>query len=375
MYALRSNAMLLPVDQTTKDYSGNRSIHEQATFTTKSKCVCEEKVKCVKKMEELPYALMSYSGGSHGFPKNFEAIVKKNFQLLYLEEFSNNKNMYAPNIQALLVWWHLPVVDKELLDSLPSLKVIANSGAGVDHLDLKLITSYGITVINTPGVGDNATADMGMALMLASAKNVVEGNRISCSSDTKEFDFNWVGDDITEATLGIIGMGGIGYCIAQRAKGFRMKILYHNRNRRTVEEETEVGAKYCSNMADLLQQSDFVMVVVRLTPDTHNLIGREEFQLMKPTATLINISRGQVVDQDALVDALNRGVIKAAALDVTYPEPLPRNHPLLTAKNIILTPHIGNATYQTKRRICEKIVHGASDILKGLPVPDTVTAP
>ncbi|XP_040289450.1 glyoxylate/hydroxypyruvate reductase B-like [Bufo bufo] len=326
-------------------------------------------------MEELPYALMSYSDGSRGFPKNFEAIVKKHFQLLYLEEFSNNKNMYAPNIQALLVWWHLPVVDKELLDSLPSLKVIASSGAGVDHLDLKLITNYGITVINTPGVGDNATADMGMALMLASAKNVVEGNRISCSSDTKEFDFNWVGDDITEATLGIIGMGSIGYCIAQRAKGFRMKILYHNRNRRTVEEETEVGAEYCSNMADLLQQSDFVMLVVRLTPDTHNLIGREEFQLMKPTATLINISRGQVVDQDALVDALNRGVIKAAALDVTYPEPLPRNHPLLTAKNIIVTPHIGNATNQTRRRICEKIVQSASDILKGLPVPDTVTAP
>lgn len=326
-------------------------------------------------MEELPYALMSYSGGSKGLPKMYESIVKKHFQLLYLEEFSNNKIVYAPKIQALLVWWHLPVVDKELLDSLPNLKVIANSGTGVDHLDLKLITSYGIKVTNTPRLGNDATADMGMALMLASAKNVVEWNRIACSPDTKEFDFNSVSDEITEATLGIIGMGSIGYCIAQRAKAFRMRILYHNRNRRTLEEEMAVGAEYCSNMTDLLQQSDFVMVVVQLTQDTHNLIGQEELQLMKPSATLINISRGQVIDQDALLDALNKGIIKGAALDVTYPEPLPRNHPLLTSKNIIITPHCGNATDKTRRRIAEKIAQDASDILKGLPVTDIVAAP
>ncbi|XP_056377331.1 glyoxylate/hydroxypyruvate reductase B-like [Hyla sarda] len=326
-------------------------------------------------MEELPYALMSHSGGSRGFPKNYETIVKKHFQILYMEEYSKNKNVYAPKIQALLLWWHLPILDKQLLDSLPNLKVIASSGAGVDHLDLKLIKSYGILVSNTPGVGNDSTADMGMTLMLASAKNVVKGNTISCSSDTKEFDFNWVGDDITEATLGIIGMGSIGYCIAQRAKAFRMRILYHNRNRRTLEEEAAVGAEYCSNMTDLLQRSDFVMVVVTLTPETHNLIGKEELQFMKPTATLINISRGQVIDQDALAEALNKGIIKAAALDVTHPEPLPRNHPLLTAKNIIVTPHIGNATDKTRRRVAEKIVQNASAMLKGLPVKDIVTAP
>ncbi|XP_066435051.1 probable 2-ketogluconate reductase [Eleutherodactylus coqui] len=326
-------------------------------------------------MEELPFALMSYSGRSRGFPKQYETIVQKHFQLLYLEQFTNNKIAYAPKIQALLIWWHLPVVDKELLDSLPNLKVIASSGAGVDHLDLKLITSYGIKVTNTPHLGDDATADMGMALMLASAKNVVEGNRISRSPDTTDFDFNWVGDDITEATLGIIGMGSIGYCIAQRAKAFRMRILYHNRNKRALEEEMAVGAEYCSTMADLLHQSDFVMVVVQLTQDTHHLIGPKELQLMKPTATLINISRGQVIDQGALLDALNSGIIKAAALDVTYPEPLPRNHPLLATKNIIVTPHIGNGTDKTRRRIAEKIVQNASDILKGLPVMDIVAAP
>ncbi|CAJ0938690.1 unnamed protein product [Ranitomeya imitator] len=246
-------------------------------------------------MEERPYALMSHSGGSKGFPQKFETIVKEHFHILYLEEFTSNKNAYAPKVKALLMWWHLPVVDKELLDSLPNLKVIASSGAGVDHLDLKLITNYGIIVTNTPHLGDDATADTGMALMLSSAKNIVEGNRISHSPDTTYFDFNREGDDITEATLGIIGMGSIGYSIAQRAKGFRMRILYHNRKRRTVEEEVAVGAEYCSTMTDLLRQSDFVMIVVTLNSDTHNLIGREELKLMKPTAHLINISRVKMV--------------------------------------------------------------------------------
>ncbi|XP_072267677.1 glyoxylate/hydroxypyruvate reductase B-like [Pyxicephalus adspersus] len=324
-------------------------------------------------MEELPYALLSYSGGSLGFPKYYESIVKQHFHIVYQEDLNNNKELYAPKVEALLLWWHLPVVTKELLDSLPNLKVISSSGAGVDHLDLKMISSYNIKVTNTPGVGNEATADMGMALMLASARNIVEGHRISCSPDIKDIDFNWLGDDITEATLGIIGMGGVGYCIAQRAKSFRMNILYHNRKRRAVEEELAVGAEYCSKMADLLQRSDFVMVVVNLTPETHHLIGQEQLRLMKPTATLINISRGQVIDQDALVDALNCGVIKAAALDVTYPEILPRDHPLLAVKNLILTPHIGNATYKTRRRVAEKIVLDAKNIIKGLPVTSVVT--
>ncbi|KAM9308316.1 putative 2-ketogluconate reductase [Gastrophryne carolinensis] len=318
-------------------------------------------------MEDLPYALMSYNGGSRGFPKAYESIVKQQFQIVYLEEFNNNKVFYSPKIQALLMWWQLPEVTKELLDSLPNLKVISSSGVGVDHLNLKLISGYGIKVTNTPSVGNDSTADMGMALMLASARNVVEANRIALSQDTKDIDFNWVGDDITEATLGIIGMGNIGYSIAQRSKAFRMRILYHNRNRRSVEEEMAVGAEYCSNMDDLLHQSDFVMVAVTMTPETHHMIGEKQFHLMKPTATLINISRGQVVDQDALVNALKEGVIKAAALDVTYPEPLPRDHLLLTLKNVIITPHIGNATDKTRRRVAEQVVLNAVGVIKDLP--------
>ncbi|MEE6464725.1 hypothetical protein FKM82_006335 [Ascaphus truei] len=326
-------------------------------------------------MDELAYALLSHTGGSFGFPEKYEFIVKRHFQIVYLEEFLNDKDAYSQKIQVILLWWHMPKIDRELLESLPNLKVIGSSGAGVDHLDLQLISSYGIKVTNTPHVGDDATADVGMALMLSSAKNIPEGNRIACSPETSHFDLNWVGDDITEATLGIIGMGSIGYSIALRAKAFRMNILYHNRQRRKPEEELAVGALYCSNMADLLQQSDFVMLVVNLTPETHKLIGKHELQLMKPTATLINISRGPVVDQDALVEALTNRRIKAAALDVTYPEPLPRNHPLLTMKNVILTPHIGNATDKTRQKIAEKLVSNACAIIKGFPITDIVTAP
>ncbi|XP_053570800.1 glyoxylate/hydroxypyruvate reductase B-like [Bombina bombina] len=325
-------------------------------------------------MEELPFALLSYREGTHGFPEIYEPIARKCFQTVYFEEFLGNKEKYSEKIQVLLVWMHVPKVDSKLLDSLPNLRVIGSSGAGVDHLDLQLISGYGITVTNTPHVGDDATAEMGMALMLASARNVVEGNRISSSLETKNFDLNWVGDEVTEATLGIIGMGSIGYTVALRAKAFRMKILYHNRRQRSPEDEAAVGAVYCSNMTDLLQQSDFVMLVVNLTPETHHLIGKQQLQLMKPTATLINISRGQVVDQEALVEALDSGTIKAAALDVTVPEPLPRNHPLLKMKNLIVTPHLGIATEKTRRKVAEKLVSNASAVLRGLPITDIVIA-
>ncbi|OCT76541.1 hypothetical protein XELAEV_18031744mg [Xenopus laevis] len=278
-------------------------------------------------MAELPYALMSHCGGTSGFPEQYEPVVRKHFQIVYLEEFLNNKTVFASKIKAILLWWHRPTVNKELLKLLPNLKVIGSSGAGVDHLDLQLIASYGIKVTNTPHVGNDATADMGMALMLASAKNIMEAHRISCSPETKEFDLNWVGDDITGATLGIIGMGNIGYSIALRAKAFRMRILYHNRNRR---------------------------ITILLS---------------------IICFAGKVVDQDALVEALENRTIKAAALDVTDPEPLPRNHPLLTMKNVILTPHIGNASDKTRRKVAEKLATNASDIIKGLPIIDIVTAP
>ncbi|XP_015131414.2 glyoxylate/hydroxypyruvate reductase B isoform X3 [Gallus gallus] len=274
--------------------------------------------------QDLPGLLIMGIGGTHGVQESLAALLKKHFSVITMKELLENKKEVGKKIQCIFVSEFRPTIDQELLESLPNLKVIGNSGVGVDHLNLKMISNFGVRVTNTPHAVADSTADMGMALMLASARRLVEGSQIAVSPDTNYFAADWLGVEVTRATLGIIGMGRIGYKVAQRARAFEMKILYHNRNRRSQEEEQAVGACY-SEMEDLLQQSDFVMLVVNLTPQTEKLIGKKELGLMKPTATLINISRGAVIDQDALVEALQNKTIKAAALDVTYPEPLPRS--------------------------------------------------
>ncbi|XP_078395377.1 putative 2-ketogluconate reductase [Cetorhinus maximus] len=323
-------------------------------------------------MNDQVHVLASELNETEGIPEQYAEIIKKRFNIIYYEEFLKKKEELANKIQVIFEWERSPTIDENLLRSLPQLKVIVNHGVGVDHLNLPLIYSFGVKVANTPHAVDNATAEMGMALMLASARNILEGQKIATSPDTKSYPLNWYGVEVTEATLGIIGMGRIGYKVAQRAKGFDMKILYHNRKRRTEEEEKLVGACYCAKIDDLLQESDFVMLVVSLTPQTCKLIGERELSLMKPTATLINISRGGVVDQDALVKVLQNGVIRAAALDVTDPEPLPRDHPLLHLPNVTLTPHFGTATDKTNNKMLERMIENALAAVRGLPVPDEV---
>ncbi|CAI5690826.1 unnamed protein product [Oreochromis niloticus] len=270
------------------------------------------------------------------------------------------------------MWNTYPAAEPSLLSSLPSLKVVANGGVGIDHLDVPYITSLGVKVANTPGVVSDATADMAMGLLLASARKIVEGHQIAVDPKTTSIPQSLMGVEVTGSTLGIIGLGHIGYKIAQRSKGFDMKILYHNRHRRSVEDEQSVGASYCENMDDLLRESDFVVLVVNLSPETKGLISHRELSLMKPTATLINVSRGLVVDQDALVKALRSGEIRAAALDVTHPEPLPRDHPLLSLPNVLITPHVGTYTYATTRRMVQCMVDNAVAAVNGQPVPNEV---
>ncbi|NWU99769.1 GRHPR reductase, partial [Upupa epops] len=270
------------------------------------------------------------------------------------------------------VWYHRPAVTAELLQQLPKLQVVASAGVGVDHLDLELIASFGVKVANTPSAVSTDTADLAMALLLASSRRLVEGYQLAVSPDTQYFPAAWLGTEVSGATLGIVGMGAIGYKVAQRARAFDMRILYHNRRQRSLAEEGAVGAVYCKKLEDLLQQSDFVLLCVTLTPQTQRLIGKRQLELMKPTATLLNISRGLVVDQDALVEALQNQVIKAAALDVTHPEPLPRDHPLLKMKNVIVTPHIGSATKKTRIIMMENMTESIEAALAGLPVPNQV---
>uniref|UniRef100_A0A8C4XFJ9 Glyoxylate reductase/hydroxypyruvate reductase n=1 Tax=Erpetoichthys calabaricus TaxID=27687 RepID=A0A8C4XFJ9_ERPCA len=311
---------------------------------------------------EKPHILATKPGEYKGIPQIFAPLLEKHFTVVPYHEFEKNPNRWADKIQALIVFFSIPKISRDLLLSLPNLKAVISGGVGVDHLDIPLITSFGVKIANTPTIVDNATADMGMALLLASARKLIEGNENS-------FEFFAI---CNGSTLGIIGMGRIGYKIAKRAQGFDMKILYHNRKQREAEDEKAVGATYCAKIEDLLRESDFVMLSVNLSPETHKLIGKRELSMMKPTATLVNVSRGLVVDQDALVEALQDGVIYAAALDVTYPEPLPRNHPLLRLKNILILPHMGTASYQTTRAMVERIIANTRLALEGSPLLDEV---
>uniref|UniRef100_A0A667X507 Glyoxylate reductase/hydroxypyruvate reductase n=1 Tax=Myripristis murdjan TaxID=586833 RepID=A0A667X507_9TELE len=320
---------------------------------------------------DKPCALISDAWSEHDYPKELSDLLKQNFHTISYREFLQNPVLHAPKIQAILMWAQSPAAEPSLLRSLPSLKVIANGGVGIDHLDLPFIASLGVKVTNTPGVVSDATADIGMGLLLASARKIVQGHQVAVGHKTNNLPASLMGFEVTGSTLGIIGMGHIGYKIAQRGKGFEMKILYHNRNR-SAEDERAVGATYCENMDDLLRRSDFVMLAVNLTPETTGLIGQRELSLMKPTATLVNVSRGLVVDQDALVKALQSGTIHAAALDVTHPEPLPRDHPLLGLPNVLITPHVGTDTYQTTRRMVEVMVENARAAVNGLPIPNEV---
>ncbi|XP_023286600.1 uncharacterized protein LOC111673156 [Seriola lalandi dorsalis] len=322
--------------------------------------------------EEKPWALISEVGGEFGYLEELADILRQHFQLVCHRELLQNPALHGPKIQALLMWKYCPAAEPALLRLLPSLKVVASAGVGIDHLDVPFIRGLGVKVANTPGVVNNATADMAMGLLLASARKILEGHQIALDPRTTHIPQSLMGVEVTGSTLGIIGMGEIGYKIAQRSKGFEMKILYHNRTRRSVEVEQEVEASYCERLDELLRRSDFVVVAVKLTSDTTGLIGHRELSLMKPTATLVNISRGQVVDQDALVKALQSGTIRAAALDVTHPEPLPRDHPLLCLPNVLITPHIGISTYNTASRMVEKMAENAAAAVKGLPVPNEV---
>lgn len=267
----------------------------------------------------------------------------------------------GPDIDAIYTYGH-PKVDGSMLDRTPNVRVISNFGVGVDHIDVVAATARRIPVGNTPGILDGATADQGFALMLAAGRKLVEGDRYARGPDFLRYDPSYMlGREIHGSTLGIIGMGRIGEQIAIRARGFGMSLVYHNRQRKPAAESS-LGVKYVGR-DELLRTADYVMLTLPLTPETTGLIGRAELAMMKPTAILINIARGPVVDTDALTDALSRRVIYAAALDVTDPEPLPRGHPLLALPNVIITPHLGSATEQTRLRMAELSVQ---NLLAGL---------
>lgn len=275
------------------------------------------------------------------------------------------------SLEGLFIYGH-PQVDEALLERLPGLKVISNHGVGVDHIDVAAAAARHIPVGNTPGVLDGAVADMAMALILAAARRVAEGVGYARSAEFTHFDPNilW-GRDVYGSTLGIVGLGHIGYQIARRAQGFDMSVVYHSRRRRK-DLEARITARY-ESLETLLEQSDFVVLVVPLSTSTRGLVGAAQLARMKPTATLVNVARGPVVDTDALTEAMQTRRIFAAALDVTDPEPLPRDHPLLRLDNVTVMPHLGSATVQTRERMSQLAVENLLCGLRGEPLRRAVS--
>lgn len=270
-----------------------------------------------------------------------------------------------------ILQWGGDSIDGTVMDAAPKLKVIANVSAGYNNIDVEAATQRGIKVSNTPGVVTGSTADLAFTLMLAISRRLVEMTDIVKNGEWREFGpMEILGHDVHGKTLGIIGMGRIGAAVARRARGFDMEVLYYNRHRRP--DEAECGAEYVEDIPTLLSRSDFVSIHVPMSKETRHLIGARELSCMKPTAILINTARGAVVDQKALYEALKQRQILAAALDVTDPEPMSPDDPMLKLDNVIVLPHIGTQTLATSTNMS---IMGAQNLLAGLkgePMPNCV---
>ena len=263
-------------------------------------------------------------------------------------------------------------VDDELLDAAGAqLKVVSNFAVGFDNIDVEACTRRRIPAGNTPGVLTETTADLAFALLMAAARRIPEG--VDHVRDGRWLTWGpmlLMGVDVHGATLGIVGFGRIGREMARRARGFGMRILYQDVHPATAEDEAQLGARRVE-MDELLSESDFISLHVNLTDETHHLIDADALRAMKPTAVLVNTSRGPVVDPDALESALRGGEIFAAGLDVTDPEPLPSDHPLVALPNCIVVPHIASASRVTRGKMAAM---AAANLLSGvrgerLPTP------
>ena len=264
-------------------------------------------------------------------------------------------------------------VDDELLDAAgPNLRVVSNYAVGFDNIDVAACTRRGIPVVNTPGVLTETTADLAWALLMAAARRLPEGDRYVRAGNWRTWGpLLLLGPDVHGATIGIVGFGRIGQAVARRAQGFGMEILYHDVNRLPDEVTDPLGAAYVP-LEELLARSDFVSLHVNLTAETRHLINARTLASMKPTAVLVNTSRGPVVDQLALAAALRDGVIWAAALDVTDPEPIPMDDPLVGLDNCLIVPHIASASRGTRGKMAEMAAANLLAGVRGEPLPTPV---
>jgi glyoxylate reductase len=272
-----------------------------------------------------------------------------------------------PDVDALAVVHEM--VDDRTLDLLPRLRVVANYGVGYDGIDVAACAARGVPVTNTPGVLDAATADLAFGLVLAVRRRIVEGDARLRRGD---WPVDFMGDDVSGATLGLVGFGRTARAVARRAQAFDMRVLYTKRTRLAAEEEQALGVTH-RELDDLLQEADVVSLHVPLAQDTRDLIDARRLALMRPGACLVNVSRGAVVDEPALVEALAAGSI-SAGLDVFADEPhVPAR--LLELPNVVLAPHVGSATRATRQAMTRVLVDNLLAAAEGRPLPTRVKVP
>ncbi len=260
-------------------------------------------------------------------------------------------------------------ISAELLDACPELRAVCTMTVGYNHIDVAACSARGVLVTNTPDVLTETTADFGFALLMATARRMAEGERLLRDGRWTSWAWDFLaGAEVHGSTLGILGMGRIGQAIARRGRfGFGMKVIYHNRSRLVASTEAELGARYLSK-DELLREADHLVLVLPYSAAAHHCIGSAELALMKPTATLVNIARGGIVDEDALAAALREGRLAAAGLDVFEGEPRV-NPALLTLSNVVLTPHIASATLPTRRAMAELAADNLIAALTGARPP------
>jgi len=254
-------------------------------------------------------------------------------------------------------------IDRPLMQAMPRLRVSSNFAVGFDNVDVAAATAHKVLICNTPGVLDGAVADLAMGLILCTARDMVAGDAFVRSGAWTRHAAPLT-RDIRGRTLGLLGMGRIGRTLARTAQAFDMNVLYHNRSRDN-DAEARGLAQYRSR-DELFQQADFLSVHIPLNAETRGTIGAREFAMMKPDAVLINTARGQVIDEQALIDALQNGVIAGAGLDVMHTEPLPPDSPLCKLRNVVLQAHVGSATVETRRAMIALATRNLLDALAGV---------
>lgn len=314
----------------------------------------------------LPLVLVS-----HSLPDGWLDLLDNHCRMVIgpkdANELSAKLENLLPDAEGLFTLLTIDVNEK-ILSKAPKLKVVSNMAVGFDNVDLDACTQRGIPVGNTPGVLTDGTADLTMAIMLAAGRRIIEANLDARQGRWKTWSpTGWLGKDLSGATLGIIGMGQIGTAVAERAAGFGMKIIFSDPDP-NLGKAKKFKAKHVP-LETLLQDSDFISLHIPLTPETYHLINEDTLKRMKPTSLLINTSRGPIIDSNALIKALEGDWIAGAALDVTDPEPLPQNHRLFELPNCLIVPHIGSATWNTRRQMAERACENLIAGLEGRHLP------